>query len=132
MRELCWDRLGRRNRPGHATFRRALDLWHRPDSKTQFAGVHVSLPKAQADLVGQQGQLVGPDAARDSQEEYTSEEREGKCPLRDAGADGVAPGLGRDGRSKPGEAVLSRARENRVNRFRTARAVPQADHRPMT
>jgi hypothetical protein len=85
-REVLRQLAGRRDRPGEATLGRPVDRRQCADAEAQLADGDPAVLEARADVVGQERELVRPDARGDAQPEDLVLERERLRPLGDARA----------------------------------------------
>jgi hypothetical protein len=77
--------------------------------KAQRARIDAALAQAQAKLLRQERELVGPDARWHAQDEHAAGERHREGALRDAGTDGFAPDPRGDWGADARKAILSGA-----------------------
>jgi hypothetical protein len=113
------DDLGRNDTFGRheancAPFGRALERRKSRNPEAQGPCVDAALPQARADLVGQERQLVGPNAARNLENKRSEVEQNRMRMLGNARSYGIAPELRGDGRMRAGKAALSCATEDGI------------------
>jgi hypothetical protein len=89
--ELRWERAARRDRSRGAPLGGTIERRQRADAEAQLADRDAALAQAIADRLGEKGQLVGPHAARNTEQQHAVAERDGVCSLGDARSDCVAP-----------------------------------------
>jgi hypothetical protein len=90
----------------------AVDGLEGAHAEAELAGVDAAVAEAGAHVAGEEGELVGPHAGGDAEEEDAVPEGHGAGAVGDAGADGVAPHLERDGGPGAREAALAGAVED--------------------
>jgi hypothetical protein len=117
-RQLRGNRPLRRNGAGDPSLWGALEGWKRADAEAKRARFDAMLAKASANLLGEERELMCPNAARHTQHEHALMEPDWASPLRNAQTHGVAPDARGNGRPHARKAVLTSPRQNRLERFR--------------
>jgi hypothetical protein len=103
-----------RHGPNRASFGRAFGRRERGHAEAEGARVDVILPQPRAQLLGQQRQLVRPNAARNTQNERSRGEYDRMRVFGNAGPHGIAPELRGDRPMGSGEAALARATQDGI------------------
>jgi hypothetical protein len=101
-----------RDRTCDAALRRPIDRRKGPDLKAEALHGDAPLAESDADVLGQQRQLVCPHTRRYAKKQNSVHDGEGNRALGDARTDGLSPSLSSDRRATAGEPILARSVEN--------------------